>query len=215
MSSSSLPHLLSHHRDFAEFRDVMIETAAGRFGPLWWGVWEQLVRPPAGATLLDLGTGPGMLLPQLRGRHPDARVIGVEVQPKMLEHARALAAECGAEIVEADLAARIPLPDGVADVVTAIHVFHELEYPPPLLDEARRLLRPGGVLVLYDWVKQPLEDYLEGKPPTVDEMEHFREHCLFTPSDLEFLIRRAGFTIRETIGRRGGRYAIVVAERGA
>ncbi len=208
----SLPHLLRHHRDFAAFRDVMIETSVTRFGPLWWGVWDQLVRAPANATIVDLGTGPGMLLPPLRARHRAGHVIGVEVQPEMLIAARVRALECGAEIVEADLAGAIPLPDGVADVVTAIHVFHEMEHPTPLLDEARRLLRPGGVLVLYDWVKQPLEQYLEGGVPDADAIQHFREHCLFTPEDLEFLVRRAGFAVRETVGRRGGRYAIVVAE---
>ncbi|MDP2313570.1 MAG: class I SAM-dependent methyltransferase [Pseudomonadota bacterium] len=216
MHHSSLPHLERHHRDFEAFRDTMIETAVGRFGPIWWGVWDQLVRPVAAPTLVDLGTGPGMLLPQLRARHPDARIVGVEVQPAMLGHARPLAAGCGAEIVEADVGAGpVPLPDGVADVVTAVHVLHELEHPPSLVAEMRRLLAPGGVAVLYDWVKRPLAEYLDGAPLTPDTLQHFREHCLFTPEDLEFLLRREGFAIRETIGRRGGRYAIVVAERGA
>lgn len=214
MTHSSLPHLERHHRDFEAFRDTMIETAVGRFGPIWWGVWDQLVRPGPAPTIVDLGAGPGMLLPQLRARHPDARIIGVEVQPAMLAHARPLAAACGAEIVEADLSGPVPLPDGVADVITAVHVLHELEHPPALVAELRRLLRPGGVAVVYDWIKRPLADYLDGAEPTADRMQHFREHCLFTAEDLEFLLRREGFSIRETIGRRGGRYAIVVAERG-
>jgi SAM-dependent methyltransferase len=210
---SSLPHLERHHRDFEQFRDTMIETSAGRFGPIWWGIWDQLVEPPFGATLLDLGTGPGLLLKQLRERHPDATVIGVEVQPAMLEHARIIAADAGAEIVEADLAGAIPLPDATADVVTAVHVLHELEYPPALLEEAARLLKPGGILVIYDWVKRPLEVYLEGAAPDPDLMQHFREHCLFTPEDLEFLIVRQGFVVKETLSRRGGRYALIVAQK--
>lgn len=216
MAHPSLPHLHAHHRDFHAFRDAMIETSATRFGPLWWGVWEQLVRPPPGAAIVDLGTGPGMLLPLLRARHPDARILGVEVQPAMLAHAREEAARAGATIVEHDIAAGpVPLPDGAADVVTAVHVLHELTYPTPLVAEMRRLLKPGGVAVLYDWVRRPLADYLDGAAPTEDALQHFREHCLFAPEDLEFLLRREGFTIRETVGRKGGRYAIVVAERGA
>lgn len=212
----SLPHLQRHHRDFASFRDAMIETSATRFGPIWWGVWDQLVRPPAGATLVDLGTGPGLLLPRQRARHPDARIVGVEVQPAMLAHARGVAEAAGAELVEHDISAGpVPLPDGVADVVTAVHVFHELPHPPPLLDEMARLLKPGGVAVLYDWVRRPLADYLDGGALTEDSLGHFREHCQFTADDLEFLVQRAGLRVRETIGRRGGRYAIVVAERPA
>ena len=212
---SSLPHLAAHHGDFVAFRDVMIDTAPGRFGPIWWGVWEQLVRPPAGATLVDLGCGPGMLLPLLRTRHPDARIVGVDAQPAMLAHARTLASTCGAEIVEADLAGPLPLADGVADVVTAVHVLHELLYPVPLVDEMWRILRPGGVLLVYDWVKFPLEAYLEGEEPTEAKIAHFREHCLYQVEDLQFLLRRRGFGIRESLTRRDGHYGIVVAERPA
>lgn len=212
---SSLPHLEAHHGDFAAFRDVMIETAPARFGPIWWGVWDQLVHPAPGATVVDVGCGPGLLLPMVRARHPDAHIVGVDAQPAMLAHARAVAAGCGATIVEADLAAPIPLPDGVADVITCVHVLHELPYPVPLVAELHRLLRPGGVLVVYDWVKFPLEAYLDGEAPTAERIAHFREHCLYAPEDLSFLLRRAGFGIREILSRKDGHYALLVAERGA
>lgn len=215
MATSSLPHLQRHHRDFVAFRDAMIETSASRFGPIWWGVWDQLVRPPPDPTVVDLGTGPGLLLEALRLRIPGARLVGVEVQPAMLAHAREVAARCNAEIVEADLGAGpLPLPDSVADVLTAVHLFHELPHPPALLEEAARLLKPGGVLVLYDWLKRPLADYLDGGAPDPDALQHFREHCLFALEDVEFLLGRAGFAVRESVLRRGGRFAIVVAEKG-
>ena len=209
----TLPHLHAHHGDFTTFRDLMAETAVARFGPIWWGVWEQLVAVRDPCTVVDLGTGPGVMLRGLRARLPRSRLIGVDVQPVMLEAARAGGAEVGAEIVEADLAMRTTLPDGVADVVTAVHLFHEMEFPPALLDEARRLLRPGGVLVLYDWVKKPLAEYLEAHELDEAHFQRFREHCLFTLQDLEWLVARAGFTLRESVGRRGGRYVIVVAEK--
>ncbi len=213
--SDSLSHLQAHHGDFSRFRDVMIETAVGRFGPIWWGVWDQHVRAEGAVTVVDLGCGPGMLLPQLRDRLPRARLIGVEVQPVMLQTAEQVAADCSAEILAADLAAPLPLPDGCADVVVAVMSFHELQFPPPLIDEACRLLRPGGVFVLYDWVKRPLSEYLGDQPLDAALLQHFREHCLFSTDDLAFLVERAGMTIREVVGRRGGHYAIVVAEKAA
>lgn len=210
---SSLQHLSGHHGDFAAFRDLMVETSAGRFGPLWWGVWDQFIHAPE--TVVDLGTGPGLLLPMLREKLPRARIIGVDMQPLMLETAQENATAAGAELVEADLAQPLPLPDGLADVVTLVMVFHELTFPPPLLEEVLRILKPGGQVVLYDWVKRPLEDYLGEDVLDEQQLQHFREHCLFSDQDLDFLFRRAGFQVQERIGRRGGRFAMLVAQKPA
>lgn len=210
-----MPHLQAHHGDFAAFRDVMIETSVGRFGPIWWGVFGQHVQPPADATVVDLGTGPGLLLPMLRQRLPQAELIGVEIQPVMLESARPIAEECGAAIVEADLGGPLPLPDACADVVLAVMSFHELPHPPILLEHAARLVKPGGTFVIYDWVKRPLRDYLRDRELDEGLLQHFREHCLFSADDLEFLVERAGFEIVEVVGRRAGRYAIVVGRKPA
>jgi SAM-dependent methyltransferase len=209
----SLEHLHGHHRDFAAFRDAMIETTAGRFGPLWWGVWDHHVRVHEGATLVDLGTGPGLLLPMLRARHPTSRLIGVEVQPEMLPVARQSAAAADATIVEADLMSPLPLADASADIVISVMVFHELPFPPTLLDTAARLLKPGGTLVLWDWVKRPLAAYLGDGELDEDALQHFREHCLFAAEDLEFLCRRVGLEIVERVDRRGGNFSIVVARK--
>ncbi len=208
-----MQHLRAHHGDFEAFRDVMIETSAGRFGPIWWGVIDQHVQLPDEAVVVDLGTGPGLLLEQLRGRLPGAELLGVEVQPAMLEAARGVAERCGARLIEADLAGPLPLGDGLADLVLAVMSFHELPHPPALLEHAARLAKPGGYFVLYDWVKRPLEHYLGDGVLDEGLLQHFREHCLFSADDLEFLVRRAGFEILEVVGRRGGRYAIVVGRK--
>lgn len=213
MDTPSLPHLHEHHGDFAAFRDLMVETAVTRFGSLWWGLWDQLVAPPCAPTIIDLGTGPGALLPGLRRRHPDARIIGVDVQPVMLDTARQNAEVARAEIVVSDLARPLPFADGVADVVTAVHVVHEVEFPIPFIAEMARILKPGGVVVVYDWVKQPLADYVGDAVLDEYQIQHFREHCLYEPRDLEWMLGRAGFKVRETLTRRGGRYVIIVAEK--
>ena len=214
MTKSSLQHLQAHHGDFARFRDVMIDTSVGRFGPIWWGIWDQHVQPSPDATIVDLGSGPGLLLPMLRQRVPDGTLIGVEIQPEMISHARGVAESCNATLVEADLGnLPLPLEPGCADIVTMVMVFHELEFPPPLIEEAWRLLRSGGVLVLYDWVRRPLESYLQGEELTPDRLQHFREHCLFTADDLAFLCQQRGFQILERVDRRGGNFTILVVQK--
>ena len=212
MTHDTLTHLQAHHGDFATFRDLMRETAVGRFGPIWWGVWDQYIAPtlPAIGTVVDLGCGPGGLFPSLRMRHRDVRIIGVEVQPAMLAAARDLANELQATIVEADLASVLPLPDACADAVTAVHVLHELPWPMPLLRETVRILKPGAKLLLYDWCRQPLRDYVGEAELDDNRLQHFREHCLYTPDDLQFLCEQAGLQTLEVIGRRNGAYAMLV-----
>lgn len=212
MATPSLVHLHAHHGDFEAFRDRMVETSAARFGPIFWGVWDQLVAPAPDATVVDLGTGPGLLLPMLRQRVPGGRIIGVEIQPAMLPMAEANARLAGAELLVADAALPLPLPDGVADVVSCVHLLHEMEDPPRLLAEIRRLLRPQGRLLLYDWLKQPLRHYLEGEPASPAQLQRFREHCLFSLDDLLFLAEEAGLRPVEALLRRGGHYALMVLQ---
>lgn len=213
MSMETMDHLMSHHGDFSSFRDAMVDTTAGRFGPIWWGVFEQHVDAATDASVVDLGTGPGLLLEMLRERLPEASLLGIEVQPEMLQTAHQVATRCGAEIIEADLSEPLPLSDGYADIVTAVMVCHELLFPPALLAEASRLLKPGGTFIVYDWVKRPLSDYLGDRALTPGLLQHFREHCLLSSDDLQFLVRREGLEIVETIGRRGGNFVIIVARK--
>ena len=217
MTESTRKHLTAHHGDPVQFRDLMVQTAPGRFGPLWWGVWQQHIAAnlPAAPTVVDLGCGPGGLLGPLRERHPDAHVTGVEVQPLMIEAARVEAARVGAEIVEADLAGKLPFADSSVHAVTAVMVVHELPYPVPLLAEVARILAPGGCLLIFDWASQPLRHYAGEQELTEDLIQHFREHCLWAPDDLAWLCERQGLTVLEVIARRGGDHAMVAAQKPA
>lgn len=210
---SSLDHLAQHHGSFADFRDAMVASSEGRFNDVWWGIWNQYAASNQPRRILDLGTGPGLLLPKLRERHPEAKITGVEVQPEMLKTARQVAKECGAELMEADLAEPLSMPAESVDVITAVMVLHELLYPPTILTEAVRLLKPGGRMIVYDWVKRPLEDYVGNEEITPSILEHFKEHCLFGAADLCYLAERAGLRVIECIGRRSGKFAVIVLEK--
>jgi SAM-dependent methyltransferase len=113
----------------------------------------ELVRLAAllpGDRVLDLGTGNGLgLIPAARAAHTGS-VVGVDSSPAMLRAARRRAADAGVSnvaVVQADVG-RLGFPDGSFDVAIASSVFQFVGYAPEVLAEWRRVLRPGGRLVV-------------------------------------------------------------------
>ncbi len=100
----------------------------------------------AGRRILDVGCGAGPLLESLRDR--GAVVSGVEPSIKMLELARKRLGE-DADLHQAGLGGDpLPFPDGAFDDVVACLVLHYLEdWKAPLAD-LRRVLTPGGRLIV-------------------------------------------------------------------
>jgi len=210
----SSKHLLGHQGDMESYHEHVGATAAGRHGSIWWGIFAEYVQLGDNSTVIDFGTGTAYLLGLLREQQAKARLIGIEMQPNMLISARKTAEIFNAEIIDADLAAPLPLPDSVADTITAVMVLHEMEYPPQLFKEAYRLLKPGGRILLYDWVKRPLQNYLQDMHNDLNPaaLQHFREHCLFSADDLCHMARLAGFEIIEVVSRYSGNFSLVVAK---
>ena len=76
--------------------------------------------------------------------------------------------------------ASVPLDDKIADLVFMINLHHELDNPGQILDEAFRILKPGGKILVVDWKKI---DMAEG-PPT---------HIRCTPEDVKHQMRDSEF----------------------
>lgn len=104
-----------------------------------------------GMTIVDLGAGLGgasALLDETTG----ARVIAVEPALGARSAARRMFPHLD---VRAGTAERSGLSDGVADAVVLMGVVSLIDALDPVLEEARRLLRPGGVLAIADMVLEP------------------------------------------------------------
>lgn len=103
------------------------------------------------AVVVDVGCGTGAALRRVAPRVPQGRLIGVDPVPRMLELARERASKdpngARLEFVEAP-AERLPLDDDVADVVFAFDSIDHWQDPAAGLLEIRRVLRPGGRLVV-------------------------------------------------------------------
>lgn len=114
---------------------------------------ERLVELGAHGSMLDIGTGPG-LIPLLVCEHiQDARVIGIDLASHMLVHAeRHRAASPYGSRVEFRLADAkgFDFEDASFDTVFSNTILHHIPDPKPFLAEARRVLKPDGVLLIRD-----------------------------------------------------------------
>jgi SAM-dependent methyltransferase len=99
----------------------------------------------AGRRILDAGCGSGPLSAALRDR--GATVTGFDSSTKMLELARERLGD-GADLHMADLGRPLPFPDGAFDDVIACLVLHYLQDWTAPLAELRRVLKPGGRLIV-------------------------------------------------------------------
>lgn len=102
--------------------------------------------------ILDLGTGTGALLQQLRKRYPYCSLVGLDPAPAMLEQARKKM--CSDSRIEFILgsAHRIDAPDKSFDSVVSNFALHHLthEQKRECSREVSRVLVPGGYLVYGD-----------------------------------------------------------------
>jgi SAM-dependent methyltransferase len=108
----------------------------------------ELLAPAPAVCVVDVGCGTGRGVAELCRRGVDA--LGVDRDPTMVAVARQRWPESA--FVRAD-AYDLPLPDGAARGYRADKLYHVLDDPGRALTEARRVLAPGGriVLVGQDW----------------------------------------------------------------
>lgn len=106
----------------------------------------ELLDPRPDQRLLDLATGPAVLLAALaRSPHRPREAVGVDSSPEMLARAPQLPA--GWELQTAD-ATELPFDEDSFDVVSASYLLHVLRPPDrrAAIAEIARVLRPGGRL---------------------------------------------------------------------
>jgi ubiquinone/menaquinone biosynthesis C-methylase UbiE len=114
--------------------------------------WLQRKLPPGPVRLLDVGCGNGALLLQLGARV--SRGTGVDASAGMIERARRRAAHVPTlDFVRVD-GPVLPFPDASFDVVVSLLSFRYLDWDP-MMNEIRRVLRPGGRLLIVDMVTVP------------------------------------------------------------
>ena len=112
-----------------------------------------VVTATAGVTrprVLDIACGTGRFVETLRAAVPDAALYGIDLSPFYVEHAARRAIPGAAFSVEN--AEALPFKDGSFDAVTLVFLLHEMprDARRRVLAEARRVIRPGGVVSVLD-----------------------------------------------------------------
>src|SRR3954447_25681829 len=145
---------------------------------------EEICRPVTGRRprILDVGCGTGANLLML-SKYGDAE--GVDVS----EDALAFCRERGLENVKLGAAEELPYDDGTFDLVTALDVVEHLDDDLAGLREMRRVLRPGGRVLLF----VPTFMFLWGLQDDVSN--HRRRYRL---PELQRVLEQAGFEIERT-----------------
>jgi len=148
----------------------------------------------AGETVLDLGSGGGLdCFLAARRVGPKGKVIGVDMTPDMVTKSRRAAREAGYRNVEFRLGEieHLPVADGSIDVILSNCVVNLSPDKQSVFDDAFRVLRPGGRLAISDVVAiKPLPSNLRNDSGSLCG-------CVggaALVSDLEQMLRRAGFT---------------------
>jgi ArsR family transcriptional regulator len=139
------------------------DELAGRFGRhyipgrSWKGLAEMLLKLMPPMVIADLGAGEGTLSLLLAQRAE--RVIAVDNSEKMVEYGRDVAKRNGVKNLEYRLGdlEELPLRDGEVDLALLHQSLHHALHPRAAIQEAARVLRPGGRIVLMDLLKHGFE----------------------------------------------------------
>lgn len=140
--------------------------------------------------IIDLGTADGRMLDMIHRKYPKTRCLGVEYNQDLVDFGKAKFPYL--EIIQGDIQS-LDLPDNSFDVAVATAVIEHVPDPGKAMREAKRILRPGGILVLTS--PDPFWEYLATKVGHLEEDQHNKVMSLKQLCDLAL---RSGFTILKT-----------------
>ena len=131
-------------------RPWLVSSFAKEYLPSIPGVHESLMA--GGARVADVACGAGWAAIAIARAYPTARVDGFDLDPSSIELARehAEAAGVGDRVTFEVRDAGDPALEGSYDLAVVVEAIHDLSRPVEVLDSIRRMLKPGGLLVVAD-----------------------------------------------------------------
>lgn len=210
------------------YRKIALEFSASR--PFVWQELKSLAKyAEREDSVLDLGCGNGRLFDLFLGRK--IKYLGIDIAPELIESAKRRTKDFGPDQLdcpdfEVGDACAIPAEDQSFNAIYSVALFHHLpskEIRNKALKECKRVLRPGGYLIVTAWNlwrpkllwKYRLWPVLLGwRPWGMDWKDVFipwklkgekvlRYHHLFTLKELKKLVENNGFEILQAYITKG------------
>lgn len=158
---------------------------------------------PPYASILDFGCGTGFFLVSLQKIRPDLLGVGVDLSESMLGEAIRLHPQLTGQILAYD-GERLPFSDCSIDALTCIGVLFYICQDSRLLaivNEFRRILKPGGWVVAIDQVRRK----------SYADLQNYKVQR--TPEQLVELFNQSGLSLKEWRQIRRGRFPLIYGIR--
>jgi ArsR family transcriptional regulator len=171
------------------------DELAGKFGRQyvpgrsWKGVAEALLKLMPPMVIADLGAGEGTISQLMAQRAK--KVIAIDNSEKMVEFGAGLARRHGIGNMEYRLGELedVPIRSGTVDLAFLSQALHHARHPQRAVEEARRILKPGGRIAVLDLNRHHFEE----------AREMYADVWLgFTELELERYLKGGGFRNVET-----------------
>ncbi len=147
--------------------------------------------------LLDCGCGTGPMISLLYEKDPSKHYTGIDITPKMIEVGESKHLE-GVKWVVGDCE-KLPFPENSFDVIICSNSFHHYPNPQEFFHSVKRVLRPGGRLILQDytapkavlWImnhtEMPLANLLGHGDVAARSLDEIRSFCQKADLRIEML----------------------------
>ena len=184
---ANLERILARRRQQSESYFNLIAGKLGRNycpGRSWEAIGHLALRLTPAITIADLGAGEG-LVSQLIARRA-AHVWCIDNSPRMVEVGTELAAKNGLSNLTYKLGdiEAVPLEEGSVDLAILSQALHHAQHPQKAIDEAHRILRPGGQILVLDLKSHTFE---KARELYADVWLGFKENAL------HHFLKKAGF----------------------
>ncbi len=174
-----LPKLLSDGMNSAELKEV-----------------RQEVLKDATGVVLEIGVGPGYNIPLYKNI---SRLFALEPSPELMKIAeeRSKVQPLSFSVNFLNIPAeKISLPDASIDTVVSTWTLCSVKNPQKVLQEIKRVLRPGGKFIFADHGAAPTFVVRIAQTLFTSVSKYFTGNC-HCDRDIEKLIKRAGFTLQK------------------